>query len=90
VKSGFFDTRIDPADSRKRIYDLSAAARPVAERTVAIMLDFETVYASLWQELGVDLEAGLLAMERALKRQDLGERLCAEFPKYNHEIVSVT
>ena len=90
VKSGFFDSRIDPHDSRRRIYEISAAARPVAERTVAIMTDFESVYARLWEEMGIDLEAALLAMEAALKRQGLTERLCAEHPRYLDELESLT
>lgn len=90
VKTGFFKSRIDPNDSRRRIYDLTETARPIADHTVAIMLDFETVYDRLWQELGVDLEAGLLAMERALKRQDLTARLCTEHPQYLEELEGLT
>ena len=89
VEDGFFDSSPDPGDSRKRIYDFSDEARPVAERIVAVMLDFEQVYAALWGELGVDLEAALLAMERALSKRSLTDLLCEQFPAYLEEIEEV-
>jgi len=90
VKSGFFDSRIDPDDWRRRIYNVSATSRPIADRTVAIMLDFEDVYARLWQEIAVDLEAAILAMESGLKRQDLTDRLCEAHPRYLAELEGLT
>ncbi len=87
VKDGFFTSLADPNDSRKRIYDISADARPEADRIVAIMKDFEQVYDAMWQEIGVDLEQSLKKMERALKRKPLLSRLCDDFPKYNDEFI---
>jgi DNA-binding MarR family transcriptional regulator len=82
VADGFFVSMPDPTDSRRRIYDFSDAARPEVARIIAVMLDFETVYAELWAETGIDLEAGLLAMERALDRRDLTARLADRFPQH--------
>ncbi|UTW57877.1 winged helix-turn-helix transcriptional regulator [Kordiimonas sp. SCSIO 12603] len=87
VKDGFFTSSPDGKDSRKRVYDISAAARPEAERIVAIMKDFEHVYDVMWQEIGIDLEQGVKLMERALNRQSLLYRLCDKFPKYNEELI---
>ncbi len=39
------------------------------------MGEFETVYQALWAEIGIDLEAGLLALEAALARRSLIQRL---------------
>lgn len=86
VADGFFVSIVDPKDSRRRVYDFSDEARPVVERVVAIMVDFEQVYEALWQETGVDLEAGLRAMERALEKESLTERLCKEFPMYKDQL----
>jgi len=63
VEDGFFIQSQDPRDSRKKIYDISEGSRAEAARIVSIMTDFETVYATLWAEIGVDLEAGLKSME---------------------------
>lgn len=82
VAAGFFVSAPDPKDSRKRIYDFAETSRDEVARIIAIMLDFETVYANLWDEIGVELETALLAMEAALKKRDLTQRLIAEFPEY--------
>jgi DNA-binding MarR family transcriptional regulator len=86
VADGFFVSAIDPKDSRRRIYDFSDEARPTVACILSIMLDFEKVYDALWQEIGVDLEAGLKAMERGLSRTSLTERLCREFPNYEEQL----
>lgn len=75
VASGVFTARPDPEDARRTVYGLGDAARPVIERAVATMAEFERVYDTLWREIGVDLETGLLAMEAALSRRSLIERL---------------
>jgi len=75
VAKGVFTARPDPEDARRTVYDLGEAARPVIDRAVATMAEFEQVYDALWQEIGVDLETGLLAMEAALARRSLIERL---------------
>ena len=86
VSDGFFTSLPDPKDSRKRIYSISKEASPEAERIVSIMIDFEQVYAELWQEIGIELEQALKLMERALAKKSLTYRLCDEFPKYWDEI----
>ena len=86
VSDGFFISKPDPKDSRKRIYDISDASRAEAERIVSIMKDFEQVYATLWEEIGVELEDGLKLMERALARKPLTARLCDDFSKYYDEM----
>ncbi len=86
VADGFFVSQLDPEDSRKRVYDFSDDARPIVEQVIAVMLEFEQVYEVLWQELGVDLEKSLKAMERALSKNSLTERLCDEFPQYSNRI----
>lgn len=86
VDDGFFVSAPHPDDSRKRIYDFAAEARPEADRILRVMLHFETVYDRLWTEMGVDLEAALLSMERALKKKDLTDRLCDAMPEYLEQI----
>ncbi len=86
VADGFFVSYPDPDDQRRRVYDFSAQARPVVQRIISVMLDFEQVYDRLWSELGVNLEAALLAMERALDSRDLTDRLSDEFPIYLEQI----
>lgn len=88
IKDGFFISLIDSKDSRRRIYDISESARNEANQIVAIMIDFEQVYATLWQEMGIDLEEALKLMEAALGMQSLTERLFKEFPKYHDNIES--
>ena len=75
VAKGIFTARPDPHDARRTVYDIGEAARPTVARAVAVMHEFETVYDALWREIGVDLEAGLLAMEAALAGRTLIERL---------------
>jgi len=86
VEDGFFVTALDADDARKRVYDFSDEARPIVDRIIAVMLDFEDVYAQLWDETGGDLETALLAMERALARRSLTDRLCEMFPAYTDDI----
>ena len=76
-----FASTPDPDDSRRRLYDIASAARPVATVIHDIMCDFEQVYAALWQEIGVDLEAACLALETRLAEKSLTERLIAAFPE---------
>lgn len=83
IKEGFFISLIDSKDSRRRIYDIAESARDEADQIVAIMMDFEKVYATLWQEVGIDLEEALKLMETALNMQSLTDRLFKEFPKYH-------
>lgn len=75
VAKGIFTARPDPGDARRTIYDIGDSARPTVARAIAVMHEFETVYDSLWREIGNDLEKGLLAMEAALARRTLIERL---------------
>lgn len=82
VADGFFISAPDPEDSRRRIYDFSEAARPEVERILAVMTEFESVYDALWAEIGVDLEASLLAMEEALLKRHLTFRLVDQFPHH--------
>lgn len=89
VKDGFFTQLPDPKDSRKKIYDISEGSREEAARIVSIMIDFEDVYAVLWDEIGVDLETSLKLMERALSRTSLEHRLCDTFPKYSAQMNEV-
>jgi DNA-binding MarR family transcriptional regulator len=86
VKDGFFISLPDPKDSRKRIYNISDNSRAEADRIVLVMKDFEQVYSTLWEEIGVELESALKLMERALARKALTYRLCEDFPKYYDEI----
>jgi len=86
VKDGFFTQFQDPNDSRKKIYDISEGSRNEAARIISIMKDFEQVYSTLWNEIGIDLEVGLKLMERALSRTSLEHRLCKEFPQYSEEM----
>ena len=86
VADGFFVSAPHPEDSRKRVYDFSKDALPEVERIQEVMLHFETVYQQLWAEIDVDLESALLAMERALRKRDLTDRLCDAVPKYRDEI----
>jgi len=86
VNDGFFVSLADPKDSRKRIYNISEDAKAEAERIVSIMKDFEQVYATLWQEIGVDIESAIKLMEKSLDRKNLTYRLCESFPSYSSEI----
>lgn len=80
VQDGFFVSQPDVRDSRKRVYLIAPEAMPEAEKVVAIMRDFEQVYATLWQEIGVDLEHALQAMERGLAKRSLVHRLYDQSP----------
>ena len=86
VADGFFVSYSDPDDSRRRVYDFSDQAKPVVQRVLSVMIDFETVYENLWSELGVHLEGALLAMESALQARDLTDRLADAFPEYLDQI----
>jgi len=88
VADGFFVSYTDPEDSRRRVYDFSDRARPIVERILSVMVDFEQVYDALWTELGVNLEAALVAMEAALQARDLTDRLSDAFPEYLDQIDS--
>lgn len=85
VEDGFFDSLPDPEDSRKRIYSIAPSAETEVKRIVEVMLDFEQVYAKLWQEIGMDLEVGLKAMEQQLKKQSLLYRLFDYAPRYEQQ-----
>ncbi|BDX00477.1 MarR family winged helix-turn-helix transcriptional regulator [Maricaulis maris] len=85
VADGFLVSRIDPQDSRKRVYDFADSAKPVVADVLATMADFEIVYDEIWAELGVDLEQALKAFETALKARTLTQRLLARFPHHNPE-----
>jgi DNA-binding MarR family transcriptional regulator len=78
--NGFLTEFRDPEDARKRLYDFAESARGVADRIVAVMRDFEGVYETLWKEIGVDLEQALLAMEAALAKKPLIDRLIEHHP----------
>ena len=86
VEDGFFISLPDPRDSRKRIYKISDESKAEADRIVSIMKDFEQVYSTLWEEIGVDLEVALKQMEKALDYKSLMTRLCEGFPNYYNEI----
>jgi DNA-binding MarR family transcriptional regulator len=87
VKDGFFVSYEDPQDARRRVYDFSDEARPIVKRIMSIMVDFETVYAELLREIGLDLEEGLRRMEKALSKSPLIDRLSSHFPAYQSEVV---
>jgi len=82
VADGFLISHQSPKDSRKRVYDFSEPGRLQADQIINMMVDFEKVYADLWKEIGVELEANLLAFESALEEKSLTQRLCKKFPKY--------
>ena len=86
VEDGFFVSYPDPDDSRRRVYDFSGRAKPIVERILSVMVDFEEVYDRLWAELGVNLEAALIAMEAALRSRDLTDRLTDTFPEYHDHV----
>jgi DNA-binding MarR family transcriptional regulator len=90
VVEGFFIASPDPNDSRRRVYDFSPSARPEVERILDVMLNFETVYAAIWDEVGTDIETAILKMERALAEQSLTTRLCRQFPAHALSIEDVT
>lgn len=86
LADGFLVERQDPRDARRRIYDFSEEAHEQVAQVVAIMIDFESVYDALWQEIGGDLENLLLAMERALRKKPLIDRLVEQFPGYRSTV----
>ncbi|AQP99970.1 hypothetical protein B0W48_09340 [Pseudoalteromonas aliena] len=86
VKDGFFIALPDLDDSRRRIYNISASAKVEAERIVSIMLDFEQVYAALWDEIGIDIEVAIKLMEKVLNKKSLFHRLLEEFPDYEVQV----
>jgi DNA-binding MarR family transcriptional regulator len=71
----------DPEDVRRRLYDFAEQSRPTVQRVVAVMAEFEAVYVALWQEVGVDIEKALLAMEAAIRRRSLTDRLLEQSPE---------
>lgn len=62
-------------DGRKKLYDFSEKWRKSAAEICHHMGDFEAVYADLWNEIDVDLEQAVLALERILKTKSLSARL---------------
>lgn len=82
VQDGFFESLPDERDSRKRVYVIASNAMAEAEKIVAIMQDFEKIYATLWHEIGVDLEQALQAMEKGLAKRSLVHRLYDQSPHF--------
>lgn len=82
-KDGYVVSRRSNEDARKRTYSISPNRRKKISRVVEAMIDFEKVYEELWNEIGVDLGAAVLKLERALHAKPLLARLCNEFPQYN-------
>lgn len=72
---GFIDRGEDPSDARQRPLSLTAAGRKAAEETAAFMELARQVYLEIFDEIGIDVHAGLVGMEAALARSPLDERL---------------
>lgn len=82
LANGFLVEQQDPEDARRRIYDFSENARETVDHVVWTSIDFETVFESLWEEIGGDLEKLVLGMEQALRKKSLVDRLVERFPNY--------
>ena len=82
VQDGFFISKPDKRDSRKRVYLIAPEAEAEAQKIVSIMQDFEHVYDKLWIEIDMDVEHALTQMEKALKKRSLVARLLEHYPKY--------
>ncbi|MBC3766902.1 MarR family winged helix-turn-helix transcriptional regulator [Neptunicella marina] len=80
VQNNYFQSQPDEHDSRKRVYIIAPNAMAEAQQIVAIMQDFEKVYDTLWNEVGVDLEQALKAMEKGLAKRSLLHRLYDQSP----------
>jgi DNA-binding MarR family transcriptional regulator len=65
----------DPADGRRRPLFLTAAGRRQAARLARLNARIARAYGELFAEAGVDAFAAVVAVERALTRRSLAQRL---------------
>jgi DNA-binding MarR family transcriptional regulator len=65
----------DPADGRRRPVSLTAEGRRQARRLARLNRRIAGAYAELFAEAGVDAFAAVVAVERALTRRSLAQRL---------------
>ena len=79
----YVESDISSVDARKRVFRISKKRIEEVKSAVKMMRDFEKVYDELWAELGVDVSAAILGLERALHAKPLLSRLCSRFPKYS-------
>ena len=83
---GYVSSRISDVDARRREFSLTRRKAKEIEQAVATMVDFEKVYEELWAEIGVDVGASLLELEKAIRARPLLARLCEKFPRYSGKV----
>jgi len=72
---GFLGRGDDPGDARRKPLCLTPEGQNEAERIRAYMVKVNSVYADLFEEIGVDLFAAAAGFEAALRREDLATRM---------------
>lgn len=81
IRLNLIEKHRDPHDGRRWIFVLTRRGRDQAERLVQCMEDTATVYAELFDEIGVDLADALIRAVDALERTSLQERFRQSFPE---------
>ncbi len=82
VADGYLAPRQDPADLRKRVYEITEENTEDVARVLGTTADFEAVYESIWSEIGTDLQQGLRDLETCLLAKPLLTRLAELDPEY--------
>ena len=71
----------DPDDRRRIIITLSDTGQDWADGLDQFATEMGQVYQTIFDEIGVDLHAALIAFHKALRAQTLGERHADMFPE---------
>ena len=72
---GLCQSSTDAGDARRRYWELTETGRAEATRARGTMKIVEAAVEELFEEIGVDFLEALGAMDRALERRSLAERL---------------
>ena len=79
ISRGLLRRSVDPSDVRRRPLALTDEGEVAVRRTQEFVMNAQTVYRELFEEIGVDVHAALTAMEDALSRRSFGARLKAAY-----------
>lgn len=75
VDAGLVERGTDPEDARRKPLALTAAGREAAIETRRFLDPVRAAYADLFEEIGVDVYAAVVALDAALDRKSFDARL---------------
>lgn len=75
LKHNMAETGIDPSDRRKQNLKLTRLGRSEGNRLQQFLPSLSDAYSSLFRELGLDLDAAIIAACSALELNSIGERI---------------